>query len=417
MTDPVSPTDGGQQHPAADPADPAVPQRRRSMRSTLMGALRWVFILVVVAVLVWTVAKNWDGLVAALHKLNPGLVVVALVLFMGSAVSGFFAWRELLAAQGSRLPMRPAAGVFFIGQLAKYVPGGVWNIVAQASLARRFRVPRGHSATAGAMAMLIALPVSAAVAGISLAFSGHEVLGRYWWALLLVVPVPLIVHPRVLGKLFALVERVTGRTLPSPALSGTAVAVVVLCTVINMVLCGVHLWVLASAVADRQPSILLCIGIFSLAWVAGPLLVIAPAGAGVREAIIVLGFSGYMNTGSALMVALVSRMLSILADVLLAGFAALIARGSVRRAGAATAAGTASAGSRPVVAAGDHTAVGDTAVGDTAVGDTAVGDTAVGGDVPGGDTSVPPAGPPGAASAAGRRSNSDHGPTQGVEPA
>src|SRR3712207_7672039 len=45
----------------------------------------------------------------------------------------------------------------------------------------------------------------------------------------------------------------------------------------------------------------------SLAWVAGFLVVVAPAGAGVREAALVLGFAAVLPTGAVLLIAVLSR--------------------------------------------------------------------------------------------------------------
>ncbi len=44
------------------------------------------------------------------------------------------AWRRVLADLGSPLHLAPAGGVFFVGQLGKYLPGSVWSIVAQAEM-------------------------------------------------------------------------------------------------------------------------------------------------------------------------------------------------------------------------------------------------------------------------------------------
>jgi glycosyltransferase 2 family protein len=66
--------------------------------------------------------------------------------------------------------------------------------------------------------------------------------------------------------------------------------------------------------------------VFSLSLLAGMLVVFAPAGAGAREAVLVLGLSPYMAAGAPLLVALIARVLAIGADALLAGAAVVIAR-------------------------------------------------------------------------------------------
>jgi uncharacterized membrane protein YbhN (UPF0104 family) len=71
-------------------------------------------------------------------------------------------------------------------------------------------------------------------------------------------------------------------------------------------------------------------GIFGLAWVAGLLFVVVPAGAGVREVILVVGLASVLSSGAALAVALLSRVLLTVTDLVLAGaaVAAYRARGT-----------------------------------------------------------------------------------------
>jgi hypothetical protein len=85
------------------------------------------------------------------------------------------------------------------------------------------------------------------------------------------------------------------------------------------VLLGLHFGALIQGLdADVASPWLLSIGVFALAWVAGFLVIIAPAGAGVREAALVLGFAGVLPGGAVLTVAVLSRVLFVLADLLLA---------------------------------------------------------------------------------------------------
>ena len=68
--------------------------------------------------------------------------------------------------------------------------------------------------------------------------------------------------------------------------------------------------------------LLLSIGAFAVAWVAGFVFVLAPAGAGVRETLLVtvLGASE-LSSASALTVALISRLLMTAGDVIVGGIA------------------------------------------------------------------------------------------------
>jgi glycosyltransferase 2 family protein len=87
---------------------------------------------------------------------------------------------------------------------------------------------------------------------------------------------------------------------------------------------GAQLWLLANALgAPGLTGFLRCLGGFALALGGGIVLVLAPSGAGAREALIVSALAGVMGPGEALGIAVVSRMLFTVADVSLAAAAAL----------------------------------------------------------------------------------------------
>jgi len=72
---------------------------------------------------------------------------------------------------------------------------------------------------------------------------------------------------------------------------------------------------------------LLATGAYALAWSAGFLFVVAPAGAGVREGGIVLLLAPSFGAGPALGIALVARLLATVGDLLL-GTGAVVTRGT-----------------------------------------------------------------------------------------
>uniref|UniRef100_UPI00373AEAA4 hypothetical protein n=1 Tax=Nocardiopsis halophila TaxID=141692 RepID=UPI00373AEAA4 len=62
-------------------------------------------------------------------------------------------------------------------------------------------------------------------------------------------------------------------------------------------------------------------GAYALAWTLGVLFVIAPAGVGVRELVLVVALSPVLSPGAALVVAALSRLVMTAADLMAAGLA------------------------------------------------------------------------------------------------
>lgn len=87
------------------------------------------------------------------------------------------------------------------------------------------------------------------------------------------------------------------------------------------------MWLLAHqlGVPGGLPLLLLSTGAFAGAWSIGFLLVIAPAGAGAREAALILLLGSGMSGPQATVVAVVSRLLMTAGDLAWGGVAALAA--------------------------------------------------------------------------------------------
>ena len=79
--------------------------------------------------------------------------------------------------------------------------------------------------------------------------------------------------------------------------------------------------------ADPLSALPVCIGAWGLAMGLGPLIVFLPAGAGVREAVLVAAITTLLPLPDAVAVALVSRAVVVLGDCALGLIAFLAARG------------------------------------------------------------------------------------------
>jgi uncharacterized membrane protein YbhN (UPF0104 family) len=85
----------------------------------------------------------------------------------------------------------------------------------------------------------------------------------------------------------------------------------------------VSTWVLAAPLGAGLADLPFVIGASALAWVVGLAVVILPAGAGVREVLLVLTLGQLIGTAEALTVAVISRFLQVVIDLLLAVAAGL----------------------------------------------------------------------------------------------
>ena len=102
--------------------------------------------------------------------------------------------------------------------------------------------------------------------------------------------------------------------------SWSGVATIIAWSVLAWSLLGAHLGLLMVGQVSLDVSgFVQIVGTFALASVAGLFAVVAPSGLGVREGVIVAGLSPFVGTGPALALALTSRLMLTIADVVAAG--------------------------------------------------------------------------------------------------
>ncbi len=291
--------------------------------------LRAGFLLVVLVLALYWVWRNRHGIGQAWGRVSLLPILGALVASALGAWSGVPAWRELLVGLGSRLRLRDAQRVYLMGQLGKYIPGGVWTVLAQATMAKELRVPRARSGTAGLMSILLSVVTAAGLGAVCLSFAGRPVLGRYWWVLLLLLPLLACLHPDVLVRAGRVAGRVTGRSLRLERIPERTLLEASGWLLFGQVCNGLSFYLLVESISGHHSNPLLPIGLFAFAVAAGIVVVFAPAGVGPRELILAFGLSAVTDPGSAALIVLMSRVVMTAVDVGLALSAVALVRRTV----------------------------------------------------------------------------------------
>jgi hypothetical protein len=285
----------------------------------------------------YAIAGRWAGIHQALDRIGLLSSLLAVVTTLAGLTATMQAWRVLLAGLGSPLPFRVAGRVQFIGQLGKYLPGSVWPVLAQMELAAVHQVPRLRTATASIVAMLVGLLAGLVAALVTLPFTGGST--PYLWAFLVLPVVLVCLHPAVLNYLIGRALWLARRPPLDYPLTKRVIATALGWIFLSWVLYGAQVWLLAVRVGlPPGVAVPLSIGGFALAFSVGFIIIFAPAGAGVRELVLVAVLSHALGVtvASATAVAVVSRAVTVASDMITAGLAALSYRRSKSSAEPAT---------------------------------------------------------------------------------
>jgi hypothetical protein len=293
--------------------------RGRVLDAVRIGLL--VLILVGVGIALW---RNWSAVSTELGRMSGGALLGAFVLTTAAPLATLMGWRVLLADLGTRLPPAPAASIFLVGQLGKYVPGSVWTVLAQAEMGARLKVPRRRMAVVGLLSIGLAV-LTGCLMGIP---AVPRLLDRsgdafsWWWVALAAVLGGVLLWPRLLNAVIARGLAMLRREPLEHDLSGRAVALTSVWFVVAWLCAGGGVLVLSLALspdAPLGPLLVTTVGGFALASAAGMFSILVPAGVGVRDGLLALLLVTLMPLSAATAVVVVARFLAILADLLVAG--------------------------------------------------------------------------------------------------
>jgi len=160
-----------------------------------------VFLVLVVGFGGYWIYRHWAELTLAWQTVRFWPVVGAFALGMAGAGSAVPIWRSVLGGTGRALGWRSSARIVLIGQLGKYLPGGVWSVIAQARMAREEGVSLMRSGSASLLSLLIAIVSAISLGVVALALGGAPGVESWWWVSLFVIPLLMALHPRALSLL------------------------------------------------------------------------------------------------------------------------------------------------------------------------------------------------------------------------
>ena len=330
MTDDTRTTGG-----SVDPVDPVDPVNvaagemapRRGFVPLLRRFAPAVVMVAVVAGGVWLVARNWDGLRAAVAAVGWPVMLLSAVLAVLGTASVERIWVEMLKASGAHLRERAAATAFFVSQLGKYLPGSLWPVVAQMEFGRRSGIARRVMFGANVIMLAVVAATGLLTGAALLPWASTDGLRTYWWVFLLLPPLLVSLHPRTIPWAIDIVLGLVRREPLGQRLDGRHTGRAVGWGFVTWALLGAHLWAMTAALGGASwRGLLSAVGGMALAFAAGLLFPLAPAGAGVRDAVLTLTLAPTIGSTQALAVALASRVILVVADVLLAALGAALGR-------------------------------------------------------------------------------------------
>jgi glycosyltransferase 2 family protein len=275
---------------------------------------------------IWTIGRsNWEKLLS---------ISVLLVTILGGIAHGLneilqgWAWQKLLVWFGET-KARPKISLAVYGrtQIVKYLPGNIFQYPSRHVAGNRAGF--NHTALVGAMIYeIVGLLVAAGTISL-IGFPITNYLGDSIYLRLAILPI-IILLPVIIQSI--LVRFPIGKKLGLPNKSFLnnfkGVLPIWMIYFIFFLFDGVIFWCILVTSTGKALSVpfMYIFSTFTLSWVIGFITPGAPAGLGVRESIMILILTNFIGQPTAAFVALISRLVVTIGDLVFFLFSYLLPR-------------------------------------------------------------------------------------------
>jgi glycosyltransferase 2 family protein len=315
LSDPPSSDPSSSDPSSSDPTQPGDPKLAQSG----LKRLKPLFMIVALGFVLysaWDLSHRWQKTRVSLDL--PWALASIIPLALGCLIQGR-GWIALIERMTARtVPRGPALSLYMDSQLARYTPGMVGLPFVRMAGAVRLGVPAVAVGSSVGLEMLSWTAVGGALGFASLfclpAQSGLTALLGAW-----AIPIVLGFAASVLVLTFVDRTRLPAFVVRVLKVSGSGPLVPLslpIAHVLYWTTWAAHGFLLTRAFGAPPVLALSTSGLYALATVGGFVALAAPAGVGVREAILSLSLAPALGSAPALGVAVASRAASLCADLL-----------------------------------------------------------------------------------------------------
>jgi glycosyltransferase involved in cell wall biosynthesis/uncharacterized membrane protein YbhN (UPF0104 family) len=266
-----------------------------------------------------SLSRSTQSLTSVLATMHYGSFFAGVMLAGVSLTAGCMVWWYLLdtLAPGTIPPLQHLR-VWALTNPARYVPGRIWHVTSLAAAMQARNVPLGSLLASVAIHLWMSI-LAACVLSASVLTHGRSAPVRFALSAIALTGAILGCHPVVLRAVAFVFRRREGRT---PSISWATMLAIGVADVGTYVVTGLASWLMLTAtVGVERASVWQLVPANAASYLAGYVSLV-PAGLGVRESVLTVLLQPLLPVGSAAVGAVVLRIGTTLAELLLFATAA-----------------------------------------------------------------------------------------------
>lgn len=301
-----------------------VPRNRVEL---LKYALQAAFILITLIFVVLYLSSQLDRIRSHVWQANIGLLILAQLFFAAGYAIFPLAPYLILKYLGQPLPKDKVWRTYYASTLMKYLPGSVWSLPGRVFLYQRAGIPsqKGTSSLFWELMLMVGSGMFVSLLCARLMIHYLPVPVVLFGSLIFIVGFPALLFGLRSERLYQSASRI--RLLrpvveivaaPSNRLTQSQMFTIIGVFLISWLILGIGFTLLIDAF---EPGVTLIhslefTGLFAGAWVAGFVVIFSPGGIGIREGLLGLGLAVVLNDPLPILIAIVSRILWTIAEIM-----------------------------------------------------------------------------------------------------
>ncbi len=278
-------------------------------RYNLKTIIKAVLGLVAIVFMFYYLFQNWNMLQNYQWHFNIWLLLLSMVLLGVALLSTVYIYRLIFdELAGARLSFLQTFRIINITNIGRYLPGKLWSVVGLIVYTSEYGINKKQT-TLAVITNEVAGKASGLILGLCYFFFSDSLKGYLPAMIILLAGCMIIIHPWVLDKIINTGLRFLKKETIEIDFGYWSILKFVLIFIVSWLLHSLAFYVLVNSMTPIDSVNLIKFAtILPLCWVIGYIILLAPGGLGVREAMLVVMLGEFMPKEIALAIAIIQRI-------------------------------------------------------------------------------------------------------------
>jgi uncharacterized membrane protein YbhN (UPF0104 family) len=273
--------------------------------------------------------SNWNLALSYNWDLYIHVLIASFFIFLVARILRSLTWKISLSLIDEEISLWDSCEIISLSELAKYVPGKVWNLLGNVYLAKKKNISQVKAFTSQILLAMVLVLSGLLIFSVFLLFNFKLFNSNLHNIYLILIIIPIVIfslHPKTVNTCIQYVLKKTGKYDTPIKFSFNNLLLLLFCSIILWFFYGLWFYIFTKSIFPlTNVQFPIFMSIYAISWTLGFLAIIVPSGLGIREGVLTYLLGFFMPIPMALAISILSRIWLIICDLLCA-FIAMMRR-------------------------------------------------------------------------------------------